>query len=425
MEDQRQNMPTEETIDKYDDEYGEDENYLDSVYSNFLRQDNNKFGVSFFKDQLAEAMFLNIIITFSHVEPKLSRDEFKKLVTIIENSSYNSAWDNFRCFICGRDIEKSGILFHNLTEYRDFIEYIDNECVFSRSEYAFVQLKLRHGFSIPTNDNANLETDLETDIKEFFVHYKKVADFHSFINFSWNLSSGETTLLNIFARLNSLLKTRTLQDGKKEYYLPDKDDDNSTEENVVLLLDEIEVSLHPEWQRNIMNELLKFIQYAFTGSNVQVIMTTHSPIMLSDIPKQNVVYLIENELEENKDVYLNQPETFGSNIFKLYNNAFFLDKGAIGAFAKGKLEILLKEILEGNGDKEDLQKRINLIGDDFLKDRFQSQFDTIYNKTQSIDDEIKQLEEKMMKLKEIRDKINERDQKEKTDRKAHLSEEGE
>ena len=27
MEDQRQNMPTEETIDKYDDEYGEDENY--------------------------------------------------------------------------------------------------------------------------------------------------------------------------------------------------------------------------------------------------------------------------------------------------------------------------------------------------------------------------------------------------------------
>ena len=27
MENQRQNIPTEETIDKYDDEYGEDENY--------------------------------------------------------------------------------------------------------------------------------------------------------------------------------------------------------------------------------------------------------------------------------------------------------------------------------------------------------------------------------------------------------------
>ena len=91
--------------------------------------------------------------------------------------------------------------------------------------------------------------------------------------------------------------------------------DDGTEENVVLLLDEIVVSLHPEWQRNIINELLKFIQYAFTGSNVQVIMTTHSPIMLSDIPKQNVVYLSSNELEEKKD----QPETFGSNIFKLYN----------------------------------------------------------------------------------------------------------
>lgn len=407
--------------DDYVDGYGEDEEHLDSVYSCFLRQDNFKYGVEYFKDKLAEAMFLNIIITFSRVEPKLSRYEFKKLIGMIENSSYSSAWDNFRCFICGRDIEKSEIFFHNLTEYRNFIEYIDKECVFSKRKNAFVPLKLSGLFLIPTQSNINIEADLETDIKEFFMHYKKAADFHSFINFSWNLSSGEASLLNIFARLNSVLKTRYLPDGNKEQYLPEEDMDDRTEENVVLLLDEIEVSLHPEWQRNIINELLKFIQYAFTGSNVQVIMTTHSPIMLSDIPKQNVVYLSSNELEENKE----QPETFGSNIFKLYNNAFFLDKGAIGAFAKEKLEKLLKEILDGKGNKVDLQRRIKLIGDDFLRERFQSQFDAIYNKTKSIDDEIKKLEEKVAKLKEIRDGMNERDQKEKENRKTYLSEEGE
>ena len=405
----------------YIDGYGEDENYLDNVYSLFLRQDNFKYGVSYFKDKLAESMFLNIILTFSRVEPKLSREEFKKLIRLIEKSTYSNTWDNFRCFIFGTDIEESEIFFPNLKGYRSFIEYIDKECVFSKNKNAFVPLKFRKGFSIPTNNSSNLETDLETDIKEFFVNYKKAADFHSFISFSWGLSSGETSLLNIFARLNSLLKTRYLPDEQKEHYLPEEDMDNRTEENVVLLLDEIEVSLHPEWQRNIINELLKFIQYAFTGSNVQVIMTTHSPIMLSDIPKQNVVYLSSNELEENKE----QPETFGSNIFKLYNNAFFLDKGAIGAFAKEKLEKLLKEILDGKGNKVDLQRRIKLIGDDFLRERFQSQFDAIYNKTKSIDDEIKKLEEKVAELKEIRDGMNERDQKEKENRKTYLSEEGE
>lgn len=409
---------------RYIEEYEGYAQKYDKYYVNFLHQDNNSLGVSFFKDKLAEAMFLSIINMFSHFVSRLSIDAFHQFIKLMEKCSIGCAWENFRHLLYRKELQRSELHIPNLKGYMDFIEYIDNECIFSKRKDAFVPLRFRHGFYIPTENSINMKTDLETNIKEFFMHYKMTAGFYGFISFSWELSSGETSLLNIFARLNSVLKTRYLPNGQKEQYLPDENMEDRTEENVVLLLDEIEVSLHPEWQRNIINELLKFIQYAFTGSSVQVIMTTHSPIMLSDIPKQNVVYLIDNELEENKDVYLIQPETFGSNIFKLYNNAFFLDKGAIGEFAKGKLEILLKEILDGNGDKEDLQKRINLIGDDFLKDRFQSQFDTIYNKTQSIDDEIKQLEEKMAKLKEIRDKINERDQNEKADRKAYLSEEG-
>ena len=61
------------------------------------------------------------------------------------------------------------------------------------------------------------------------------------------------------------------------------------------------------------------------------------------------------------------------NIFRLFNDSFFLDKGAIGEFAKEKLETLLRDILNKKGNKNDLQKRIDMIGDLFLKNRFQAQ----------------------------------------------------
>ena len=79
-----------------------------------------------------------------------------------------------------------------------------------------------------------------------------------------------------------------------------------------------------------------------------------------------------------------------------------MDKGAIGAFAKEKLEILLKDILDGNGDKNDIQKRINLIGDDFLRSKFQAQFKSVYNT--DLDSEIAALEKKLAELNQRRAK---------------------
>ncbi|WP_044973678.1 AAA family ATPase [Ruminococcus sp. HUN007] len=405
---------------KYVQEYEVDVKKFDQYYSKFLPQHNTSRGVSYFKDKLAESMFLSMINMILHTVFDSITYDFHLFIKLMKECSTGSAWNNFRQLVF-KVGQNSMLKIPLLDRYMDFADYIDYKCIFSESKNVFASLKFGQDFYIPTENNIDIETDLKTNIKEFFQHYKQAADFYSFISFSWDLSSGETCLLNIFSRLNSLLKIRYSQDEKKEYYLPDNDvsvslDANGQEytkeeENVVLLLDEVEVSLHPEWQRNMINELLKFIKLAFTGSNIHVIMTTHSPIMLSDIPKQNVLYLSYDDFDDKKTIYENQPETFGSNIFKLYNNAFFLDKGAIGAFAKSKLEDLLEEILKGNGEKEDLQKRINLIGDDFLRERFQSKFDAIYNNTQSVDDEIVRLEEKINQLKKIRDMVNECDQK--------------
>ena len=51
--------------------------------------------------------------------------------------------------------------------------------------------------------------------------------------------------------------------------------------NLVLLIDEIETHLHPQWQRVFLPALLKTIQVMQPDLNVQMIVTTHSPLVLA------------------------------------------------------------------------------------------------------------------------------------------------
>jgi predicted ATP-binding protein involved in virulence len=55
----------------------------------------------------------------------------------------------------------------------------------------------------------------------------------------------------------------------------------------IVLIDEIELHLHPKWQRNIVPALTK------TFPNIQFIITTHSPQVLSYVPNGSA-FSIEN-----------------------------------------------------------------------------------------------------------------------------------
>ncbi len=75
------------------------------------------------------------------------------------------------------------------------------------------------------------------------------------------LSSGERAYLNIITRLSLLLNhnkfKRDLQKGLSK--------------NVLLLIDEIDLYMHPEWQRRIINELVNFINKYFNDNRLQII----------------------------------------------------------------------------------------------------------------------------------------------------------
>lgn len=64
----------------------------------------------------------------------------------------------------------------------------------------------------------------------------------------------------------------------------------------IVLIDEVDMHLHPEWQQRVMGSLLE----AFP--NIQFIVTTHSPQVLSTVERQSIRELVEEELDDDSKV---------------------------------------------------------------------------------------------------------------------------
>jgi predicted ATP-binding protein involved in virulence len=66
--------------------------------------------------------------------------------------------------------------------------------------------------------------------------------------------------------------------------------DNPLSGNGVVLIDEVDLHLHPRWQQTVLSKLAK------TFPNLQFIITTHSPIVITSVESQGIRILEEGEL---------------------------------------------------------------------------------------------------------------------------------
>jgi predicted ATP-binding protein involved in virulence len=65
----------------------------------------------------------------------------------------------------------------------------------------------------------------------------------------------------------------------------------------IILIDEVDLHLHPKWQRSLIDRLVR------TFPNCQFVLTTHSPLVISDT-KDVLCYLLDDsELTEMSDLY--------------------------------------------------------------------------------------------------------------------------
>ncbi len=198
------------------------------------------------------------------------------------------------------------------------------------------------------------ETDRET-LKVILKSLRKDGsdnsisqEVFSILEFEWNgLSSGELALINLFGRLNSIKK--------------------KVKKNVVLLLDEVDLGLHPEWQRKWVNNVLPIIGKIMENQNgsVRVVITTHSPIILSDLMRDDIIYLPLDDSTKNT-------RTFGQNIYTLFKNSFFLEAPK-GAFSEQVIEDLLNLFMSSSDEeliqeKSDYQEFVSKYGLNFKKE---------------------------------------------------------
>ena len=140
-----------------------------------------------------------------------------------------------------------------------------------------------------------------------------------------------------------------------------------------LVLDEVEICFHPEYQRKFIKKLIELLIKLRLNyrCSLNIILATHSPFILSDIPRENILYL-SNGACANAEIDINP---YAANVNDILHQSFFLKESFMGEFALERMRKLMEDI-ENYGKRridrraEVLMQEIELIGDKFLKQQF-------------------------------------------------------
>ena len=102
-------------------------------------------------------------------------------------------------------------------------------------------------------------------------------------------------------------------------------------EHVNIILEEIELYYHPELQQQFVKFLIDGLNQMILEDikSIHVQIVTHSPYVLSDIPRTNVL-----ALKKDKEMPVVGLRTFGANIYDMLKDSFFLQGGSMGCFAQ-------------------------------------------------------------------------------------------
>ena len=280
------------------------------------------------------------------------------------------------------EIRENGSLIDNKSS-SILLKYVNN----NRSLFEKLNDKL-----LRYTKSKELVNDRYISLKKYNNDYalKETPDYH--------MSTGEGNLIEIFSRVYSYLLMY-----------------EKNAEDIILIVDELETGMHLEWSRRLINILIKNLSEILgtegKEKKIQLIFTTHSPYMLSDIKPGNVIMLEKNQETGYSEGKVLQ-NTFAKNIQEIMKEN--LIDNIYGDFALAKINSMIERLNgeeEQEGNEEELLKEIHLISEPILRNKLLEMYDKKYNTSEfSIEKQLLKLgltDEQRQKVREMV-KINNR-----------------
>ncbi len=359
-----------------------------------------------FKEDINHATFIEHLDTINEILSLYDNKDYENLnllylaFKILEkekfiNEDFLKMLDN----LVGILKDKLGIKAF-LKEFRNMLNSInnfDNIIKKDTEKYLIKKIEAAYNFYIKKHykflekyENNEIEiTKLpKSEILNYFPAWLSVEFYEDEKSLS-SLSTGEKYKFNFL--INLLYQLNNLKNNKKY-------------NNIYLILDEIEMGFHPDWQRYYLNDIIFSLQKLDIEKTISIIFLTHSPFILSDIPNENVIFM-ENGKNVSDKVEIN---TFGANIHTLLTHGFFMNNGLMGEFAREKIEDIIRFLNnEENNIKthEEAEMLVSMIGEPVLKNSLKQMLnEKRYERLDNIEVEINELKKRLEELKRFKNR---------------------
>lgn len=250
-------------------------------------------------------------------------------------------------------------------------------------------------YDITFLDN-NASISLESIPKLYDIDILFEKDFSTIFSFYWTgLSSGEMFFLTVCSRIHYFI-TKKREEAPKNY---------------TLIIDEGELGLHPHWQKKYLNHIINFLN-EFKDKQIQLILTSHSPFLVSDLPKENVIFLEKEDTTGLCKVSKldSMKHTFGANIHTLLTDSFFMKGGLVGEFAQSKIDEVIKLLDKpklNEKETEHCEMIIAMIGEPIVKTMLQKLLDS--KRLRKVDEHTSEIEKLRKRIEELENNNNSAD----------------
>lgn len=270
-------------------------------------------------------------------------DIFNQVKNKFYQKLYNAIDDARKTILSNHNIENdsSSIIINEVEKTLKFIDNFENLFLISKkiNEDSFdIDIEKIN------KENISYLENLPSFLKVDFYQQKGIYQ----VSLS-ELSSGEQNLLRIIYAITNIVNIRK----------------NTKTFNI--FLDEIENTLHPNWQRKIIYWIVEALKDYKQHFNIYI--ASHSPFIISDLPKDNIVFMKQGK----QDTPFKEEQTFGANIHTLLSHSFFMKEGLMGEYARKKIEEIFDYLKNDKSlitmKKKEVEPFINMIGEDILKEK--------------------------------------------------------